>query len=229
MTWWTILTFSLCALLIVGGFAYYERSRPSARTIAVIATLAALAAVARIAFAPLPSVKPTTDLVFFAGFTLGGPPGFAVGAIAALTSNFFFGQGPWTPLQMLAWGAIGLVGAGFGRMLSGQVRRFVLAAVCAFAGLFYGVIVNVGQWLMLSGDQGSASLIAYCSSSLLFDLAHAIGNAVLCVIFGPALVRALRRFRSRTKIRWLDGQTTSARLPQPSSPLPRKASGLKPS
>ena len=32
------------------------------------------------------------------------------GAIAALVSNFFFGQGPWTPWQMYGWGLIGYLG-----------------------------------------------------------------------------------------------------------------------
>ena len=80
--------------------------------LALVATLAALAALGRIAFAPLPNVKPTTDIVLFAGFALGGAPGFAVGAVGALASNLFFGQGPWTPWQMAGWGLVGLAGAG---------------------------------------------------------------------------------------------------------------------
>ena len=75
--------------------------------IALVATLAAFAALGRIAFAAVPNVKPTTDIVLISGYALGGGPGFAVGALAGLTSNFFFGQGPWTPWQMAAWGATG--------------------------------------------------------------------------------------------------------------------------
>ena len=60
----------------------------------------------------MPNVKPTTDIVLISGYALGGGPGFAVGAIAGLASNFFFGQGPWTPWQMAAWGVTGVVGAG---------------------------------------------------------------------------------------------------------------------
>ena len=67
------------------------------------------------AFAPIPNVKPTTDIVLIAGFALGGAPGLAVGALAALASNFFFGQGYWTPWQMAAWGLVGLLGAALAR------------------------------------------------------------------------------------------------------------------
>ena len=82
--------------------------------IALVATLAAMAALGRVAFAALPNVKPTTDIVLIAGYVLGGAPGFMVGAVAALASNLFFGQGPWTPWQMVAWGGVGVFGGGLG-------------------------------------------------------------------------------------------------------------------
>ena len=50
-----------------------------------------------------------TVIVAAAGVALGPRRGFAVGALAALASNFFLGQGPHTPWQMLAWGGCGLV------------------------------------------------------------------------------------------------------------------------
>ena len=95
-------------LALAIGFAWYERARPTAKVIALVATLAALAALGRAAFAPLPNVKPTTDIVLLTGYVLGGAPGFAVGAVAALASNLFFGQGPFTPWQMAGWGAAAL-------------------------------------------------------------------------------------------------------------------------
>ena len=105
---WQLAAFPILALALAAGFAWYERTRPDARIVALVATLAAFAALGRIAFAAVPNVKPTTDIVLISGYALGGAPGFVVGAIAGLTSNFFFGQGPWTPWQMAAWGATGL-------------------------------------------------------------------------------------------------------------------------
>ena len=109
---WVTASFVVLSVALLAGFTWYERSHPTARVIALVATLAALAALGRIAFAPLPNVKPTTDIVLISGYVLGGAPGFAVGAVAALASNLFFGQGPWTPWQMVAWGGVGLAGAG---------------------------------------------------------------------------------------------------------------------
>jgi energy-coupling factor transport system substrate-specific component len=108
---WQLGAFAILAVGLAGGFAWYERGRPDARIVALVGTLAAFAALGRIAFAALPNIKPTTDIVLISGYALGGAPGFAVGALAALTSNFFFGQGPWTPWQMAGWAATGLLGA----------------------------------------------------------------------------------------------------------------------
>src|SRR5450755_656935 len=107
---WQLGAFAILAVGLAGGFAWYERGRPDARIVALVGTMAAFAALGRIAFAALPNIKPTTDIVLIAGYALGGAPGFAVGALAALTSNFFFGQGPWTPWQMAGWAATGLLG-----------------------------------------------------------------------------------------------------------------------
>ena len=75
-----------------------------------------------------PNVKPTTDIVLLTGYVLGGAPGFAVGAVAALASNLFFGQGPWTPWQMAGWGGAGLLGAGLARVGGRELGRVSLAA-----------------------------------------------------------------------------------------------------
>ncbi|MFR3452057.1 MAG: ECF transporter S component [Collinsella sp.] len=71
--------------------------------------LAACAAAGRILFAPIPDFKPLSAIAIIAGATLGPRNGFMVGALAALTSNFFFGQGLWSPWQMYAWGVVGYV------------------------------------------------------------------------------------------------------------------------
>ena len=199
---WVVASFLVLGLALAAGFGWYERSHPSARVLALVATLAALAALGRIAFAPLPSVKPTTDIVLLTGYALGGAPGFAVGAVGALASNLFFGQGPWTPWQMVGWGGAGLLGAALAQLGGRNLGRLSLTAACAAAGLAYGALMNVSLWVTYSGDHTLAKLGAIFATSLPFDVAHALGNAAFCLAFGPALVRALRRFRTRFEVTW---------------------------
>ena len=199
---WLAASLLVLGLALVAGFAWYERSHPTARVLALVATLAALAALGRIAFAPLPNVKPTTDIVLLTGYALGGAPGFAVGAVAALASNVFFGQGPWTPWQMCAWGGVGIGGALLARAAGRELGRGALAAGCALAGAGYGVVMNLHLWVTFSGDHSLAKLGAIFATSFPFDLAHVIGNVLFCLLFGPALVRALTRYRRRFEVTW---------------------------
>ncbi|MBN1530367.1 MAG: hypothetical protein JW895_15000, partial [Thermoleophilaceae bacterium] len=199
---WGLWAFALLAVAVAAGLAWYEREHPSSRILALVAALAALAVVGRLAFAAVPNVKPTTDIVLFSGYALGAAPGFAVGAIAALVSNVFLSQGPWTVWQMAGWGAVGVGGAMFARVTRGrEPGRLLLAAVCGVAGLAFGAWMDLYQWT-LAAEQNLDSYLAIAATSLPYNLAHAIGNVGFSLLLGPAFVRALARYRRRFQVRW---------------------------
>jgi prenyltransferase/squalene oxidase-like repeat protein len=207
---WQVGAFGLLAAALAGGFAWYERERPDARIVALVGTLAAFAALGRIAFAAVPNVKPTTDIVLIAGYALGGAPGFAVGALAALSSNFFFGQGPWTPWQMAGWAATGVAGAWLAWAMRARGRRpqapplgrWPLAIVCGVAGFAFTVLQDVGDWVSFS-DHSAAQLGVYVGQGLGFDAVHAAGCVAFALALGPALTRSIQRFARRTKVNWV--------------------------
>jgi Squalene-hopene cyclase C-terminal domain/Family of unknown function (DUF6580)/Prenyltransferase and squalene oxidase repeat len=213
---WQVASFLLLGAALAGGVVWYERARPPARVIALVATLAALAALGRVAFAPLPNIKPTTDIVLISGYALGGAPGMAVGAVAALASNFFYGQGPYTPWQMLAWGLVGLGGALLaratgGRLASGGRRAtLTLAAACAAGGLAFGLLMDFSTWLTYAEGRSSGQLEVILARGVPFNVAHAIGNVGFCLAFGPLLLRALARFRLRLEPRWVSASPVRA-------------------
>jgi len=193
---WELASFLILGAVLIGGFAWYERSRPSSQVVALVAALAALAVAGRVALAPIPNVVATTDIVFFAGYALGGAPGFAVGALAGLVSNFWLGQGPWTPWQMAGWGMCGV----FGAALALGVRnagRLTLAAACGLAAVGYGALLNFSLMATYGGELSLERFLALESRAIPFDLAHAVGNVALALIAGPAMVRMLVRFRQR--------------------------------
>jgi hypothetical protein len=193
---WELASFLILGAVLLAGFAWYERSRPTSQVVALVAALAALAIAGRIAFAAFPNVKPTTDIIIFAGYALGPAPGFAVGGLTALVSNFWFGQGPWTPWQMVGWGMCGILGAALA-VARPRAGRFTLAAVCALAGVAYGALLNFSLMATYGGDLSLQRFLALESRAVPFDAAHAIGNATLALIAGPAMVRMLVRFRER--------------------------------
>jgi Prenyltransferase and squalene oxidase repeat len=199
---WQAWAFALLALVIAGGVAWYERSRPSSRMIALVAALAALAVAGRLILAPIPNVVATTDVALITGYALGGAPGFAVGALAAPVSNLWLGQGPWTPWQMAGWGMCGLLGAALAAFTGRRAGRLGLACACAVAGFAYGALLDLSVMVSYGGEQSLDRYLALSARGLPFNIAHAAGNFAIALAAGPALVRMIGRFRERMEFRW---------------------------
>ena len=199
---WEVAALVVLGATLLGGFAWYERSRPPAQIVALVAALAAISVAGRVAFSPIPNVVPTTDIVLIAGFSLGAAPGFAVGALSGLVSNFWLGQGPWTPWQMAGWGMTGVFGAWLATLTGRHVGRFGLAAVCAFAGFAYGALLDFSLMVTYGGEQSLDRFLAISARGVPFNVAHAAGNAALALVAGPAMVRMLVRYRRRFEFAW---------------------------
>jgi energy-coupling factor transport system substrate-specific component len=218
---WQLTTFTLLAGVLGLGFAWYERTHPTSKVLAMVATLAALAALGRVAFAPLPNVKPTTDIVFLTGYVLGGAPGFAVGALAALSSNLVFGQGPWTPWQMVGWGLVGIIGAAWAPLTRGRLVRIPTAAVLIACAFLFGALTNLSTLTAAGGTPSLSQWLAIEATGLPFDVAHAAGNVVFFLAFGPAFVRVLQRYRARLEVRWTVAPPSLPTPTTPTEPVPR--------
>jgi energy-coupling factor transport system substrate-specific component len=199
---WQLAVLLVLGATLLGGFAWYERSRPPSQIVALVAALAAISVAGRVAFSPIPNVVPTTDITLIAGYTLGGAPGFAVGALSALVSNFWLGQGPWTPWQMAGWGMTGLFGAWLAMLTGRRVGRVGLAVVCAFAGFAYGALLDFSLMVTYGGEQSLDRFLALSARGVPFNIAHAAGNAALALVAGPAMVRMLLRYRRRFEFAW---------------------------
>ena len=140
------LTSTLVIIEIIIPFLLaFESRRPQARELVVIAVLSALAVAARVAI-PIPNFKAIFAIIMLSGIAFGPEAGFLVGAVSAFASNFFYGQGAYTPWQMFAYGAGGML-AGFlfakGRL---PQKRWVMAAFG-----FLACVLFVGPLLDLHG------------------------------------------------------------------------------
>ena len=180
------------ALLGVGlMLASFEASRPALRQLMPTAVLAAVAAAGRVLFAPLPDVKPVSAIAILAGAALGRRSGFVVGAAAALVSNLFFGQGPWTPWQMYAWGLVGYVGGVLGE---GEKRPGAALFVWAFlSGPVYGLILNGYHVLGYVQPLTWQAVVAACAASVPLDVVHGMATVAFLAAIGAVWGRAIRR------------------------------------
>lgn len=186
------LTLAVALLALGLLLASYEASRPALRQLMPTAVLAAVAAAGRVLFAPLPDVKPVSAVAILAGAALGRRSGFVVGAMAALASNVFFGQGPWTPWQMYAWGLVGYVGGALGER--GLLEHApVLYGWGFLSGPVYGLILNGYHVLGYVQPLTWESALVACAASLPLDVMHGLATVAFLVVIWVPWGRAIRR------------------------------------
>jgi len=185
-------------LIFLALMVLYERSSNRSKEIAVIAILGTFSAVARVPFAAIPNVQPCTFIILVSGYVFGPFAGFMIGAETALLSNFFLGQGPWTPWQMFAWGIIGIIGWLFRITMHGRKHEFIAFLILGFfSGYIYGIIMNVWYWLAFIYPLTWQSFLMVESTSIWFDTLHALGNVVFIDLFAIDFIKLLERYKLR--------------------------------
>lgn len=178
-------------------FVSYEQKKVTARDITLTATLIALAVVSRAAFYLVPQVKPIAAVVIVSAVCLGAHKGYIVGAFSAFVSNFIFGQGMWTPFQMVALGTVGLLAGLIFRWL--KVNRYTLSIVgFVLATVVYGAIVDMSTVLSAYGNnvtlKGALSIYA---SGAVFSLVFGGATAVFLFLFGMPFITKIERISKK--------------------------------
>ncbi|MGF7031606.1 energy-coupling factor transport system substrate-specific component [Paenibacillus mucilaginosus] len=187
--------FLVCAS-IAPFFLRFERRSIQARELVLLAVLSALAAVGRVPFAALPSVQPTSFIIIVSALVFGSETGFMVGAVAALVSNMFLGQGPWTPWQMFSWGMIGWTAGTLYRW--GWLKHRLLLLAFGFVwGILFGWIMNIWFLANMGQDLTWPSILAAYAASFYFDLAHALCNVLFLALLGPGWIKILERYKRK--------------------------------
>jgi uncharacterized membrane protein len=137
-------------------------------------------------------------LVIIAGVALGGEAGFFVGALTGFVSNFFLGQGPWTPWQMFAFGVIGfLAGILFskGLLRRGRIPLALFGGLAAF--VIYGGIMNPSFVMIYQGTLTKPMLLAAYLQGIPFDLVHAAATVAFMLIISQPMLEKLDRIKAK--------------------------------
>ncbi len=179
-------------------FAAFEKRRPRARELVIISVLCAIAVSGRAAFFMLPQFKPVAAIVILSGLAFGGETGFLVGAVTGFVSNFFFGQGPWTPWQMVAFGLIGFAAGVLSRC--GFLRKTkTTLSIFGFLStlLIYGGIVNLSSVMMWQAAITKEMVASAYLAGLSFDLAHAASTAFFLWCIAEPMMEKLERVKMK--------------------------------
>nr|WP_197714755.1 DUF6580 family putative transport protein [Maliibacterium massiliense] len=195
-----LLAGAVAALALVPFFLRFEKQRPRPRDIMPIVVLAAVAVAGRALFGAFPNFKPVSAIVIVGGVCFGSQSGFLIGALAALASNMVFGQGPWTPWQMYAWGLMGYVA---GTLAARGWLARTSQAVCygVVASFLYGLLLD--SWYILgfiTPINWPAAAAAY-GAGMLFNATHALSTAVFLLLIYQPWRRKLARVRDKYGLR----------------------------
>lgn len=173
-------------LLFICGI---EDKLVGSRRMVVVAVMIAICVVGR--FVPL--FKPITALTMITAMYLGGESGFLVGSMSALISNFYFGQGPWTPFQMLAWGIIGLLSGVFSKQLKSHKPLLLVVGILFGAG--YSLIMDVWTVLWYNGEFNVGLYLTAFVTSLPHTVLYAVSNFVFLLSLSKPIGEKLNRVK----------------------------------
>ena len=190
----------ICLSMLPFAMVFEER-KPQAREILLIAVMSAIAVAGRMAFFMVPQFKPVTAVVIITGISLGAEAGFLTGAVAGFVSNFFFGQGPWTPWQMFSFGIIGFIaGILFHKRKHKNIKTHRIF-VCLYGGvstfLIYGVIMDLASVLNFTREATWELILASMISGLPFNLIHGISTMIFLFFLTIPFEKKLDRIRKK--------------------------------
>ena len=186
----------IIVLLAIASFVLsFEKKETDSRHLIVISVMCVLSIVGRLIFSVIPGFKPVTAIVVLFSLYFGGKAGFLCGAMTALISNFYFGQGPWTPYQMLAWGLIGL----FAGLLSPVLRKstLLLCVYGAAAGVVFSLIMDIQTAMWYTNEFNLAVYAAKIAASLPFTIMYAVSNVIFLLLLAKPIGKKSERIKTK--------------------------------
>ncbi|MBR6113616.1 MAG: ECF transporter S component [Oscillospiraceae bacterium] len=183
--------------ILIPFFMAFEGRKPQPRELVTVAVMSALVTIARVAV-PLPSFKPTFAVIMLSGIAFGPETGFIVGALGALGSDFFYGQGPFTPWQMMAYGMAGvLAGIGFapGRLPRKNWVMGVFCFICTV--LFIGPLLDTSTVTIIATTFTWENMLPIYASGLPVNLTQGACSFLTMLLFGNAILEKLERVRTQ--------------------------------
>lgn len=196
---------SMC-IIVISIFIFlwsFEKRKTKTREIVTLAVMTALAVVGRLAFFMTPQVKPCAAIIIITGVMLGRQSGFLCGALTAFVSGFFFGQGPWTPWQMIAFGIIGfLSGVLFSKKNIKYAYNKWIISIYGFLATFviYGFILDTATVFMYTDTPKTETFVATYLSGIGFNLIHAVSTFVVLFLISNATIKKLERLKIKYKM-----------------------------
>lgn len=193
---YNVISLIVAFLSCVPFFIRFEKGKNGVRELVVIAVMTAFSIIGRLIFAPLPGFKPVTAITVISGIALGPEAGFLVGSLTAVVSDFFFGQGPWTPFQMFSWGVLGFL-SGVLFFKKEKPNKIMVCLLGAVGGVIFSLIMDIWTTLSLDGIFLWTRYLVNVVSALPFMAIYAISNVIFLLVLTEPFLSKLNRLKKK--------------------------------
>lgn len=192
-----LISVVMILLAFVVFFFSYEKKKPQAREIVTLAVMSAIAVASRAAFAMIPFFKPMMGIVMITGMAFGPGAGFLTGAVTGFVSNFIFGQGPWTPWQMFAYGVGGAIAGLFYKkhIMHEELKLQTALVGYALIQAVVGPILDTCSVFTMGSTITPTYIITIYGSGLIPNAIHGLATFLTLFLLGKPMMEKLNRMK----------------------------------
>lgn len=202
--WIFVLVLPLLAAIVL---AEVNAGGLDAKAIALLGMLSAMGGALRALAPGAAGLEPSFAIIMLGGRVFGRGFGLVLGAMSLFVGALLTGGvGPWLPFQMIAAGWVGFASGCLPRRLSPRAEVWLMAALGLVLGILYGALMNLWFWPFGSYGEpfsydptaGAAANLAhygnyYLATSIVWDLSRGVCTALILLLVGRPLLRALHR------------------------------------
>lgn len=193
---YNLVSIAIAFLACIPFFLGFEKGKTGARELVAVSVMTAISVLGRIIFAPIPGFKPVTAIVIITAIAFGSQAGFVTGAMSAIVSNIFYGQGPWTPFQMFAWGILGFL-AGIICKRGQRPNSVILIVIGIIGGALFSVMMDVWSVINIEGGWNMQRYLALVLSSFSFMAIYCVSNVIFLLLFTRSFLEKLNRVKDK--------------------------------
>ena len=192
---YSFISIGIAVIACAAFFISFEYGKHSNIKLVLTAAMTALSVSGRFLFAMIPGFKPVPAIVIITSLYFGAQTGFMTGALTALISNIYFGQGPWTPFQMLAWGIVGLLGGLLSKYL--KKNKWLLLIFSAIAGIIFSLIMDIWTVLWLDNSFNLPRYLTALLGSAKSTITYAVSNVIFISLLIIPASKTLERIKEK--------------------------------
>lgn len=190
---YAFISIAVVILALAVFFLSFEKKENAGTKLVLLAVMTALSVAGRMIFAVIPGFKPVTAMVIITAIYFGREAGFITGALSAVLSNFYFGQGAWTPFQMLTWGLIGWFAGALAVRL--KENKILLSVYGFFAGIGFSLLMDIWSTLWMYGTFNLNRYLYSALTALPYTALYAVSNVVFLLLLTKPIGRKLERIK----------------------------------